>query len=383
MSVAFFSGAKSFKQQWPLISARLDQVIDDGKFTNGPAVQELEQKLEVFTGAKHCIAVGNATDALIIMLRAAGIGAGDEVIVPCYSFFASASSIAHVGAIPVFCDIEEGTYMIDVKQIEQCITDRTKAIMPVHLFTQMADMTAIREIAEQHQLLVLEDSAEAISMFHNGKHAGLLGNAGVISFFPTKTLGAIGDAGLILTDDDTIAMEARRLRIHGQDEGIPYIHQTVGYNSKMDDIQATILLVRLEFLQREIARRAYLAACYNRELADIKEVFTPMIKKHADDATNAVYYVYLIETDERDNLVAHLSLHEIGTEVYYPYPLHLQPCFKHLGYQTGDMPRAELAARRAVGLPMYPDMTEEQVTLVCEQIRSFFGKGNEHERSIL
>lgn len=373
--MAFFSGAEAFKQQWPLIAEKLDQVLHEGKFTNGPTVQELERTLEVFTGAKHCIAVGNATDALILMLRAAGIGAGDEVIVPCYSFFASASSIAHVGAIPVFCDIDPKTYMIDAGQIEQKITPRTKAIMPVHLFTHLAEMNPIKQIAQKHDLLVLEDSAEAISMFHEGTHAGLLGDAGVISFFPTKTLGAIGDAGLILTNDDSIAMQARRLRIHGQDEGIPYIHHTVGYNSRMDDIQAAILLVRLQFLQREIARRAYLAACYNAELADIPQVRTPYLPKRTEEAENAVYYVYLIETDQRDELVAHLNLAGIGTEVYYPHPLHTQPCFSHLGYREGDMPNAELASRRAVGLPIYPDLTEEQIKEVCGQIRLFYQKG--------
>lgn len=374
MSVAFFSGAESFKQQWPLISDKLDQILDEGKFTNGPTVQELERTLEVFTGAKHCVAVGNATDALIIMLRAAGIGAGDEVIVPCYSFFASASSIGHVGATPVFCDINPANYMIDVEQIEQKITPRTKAIMPVHLFTHMADMNRVSQIARKHNLLVLEDSAEAISMFHEGQHAGLIGNAGVISFFPTKTLGAIGDAGLILTNDDSIALEAKRLRIHGQDEGTPYIHHSVGYNSRMDDIQAAVLLVRLQFLQREIARRAYLAACYNSMLADIPHVSTPIIERRADEAANAVYYVYLIETEERDALVTHLSSQGIGTEVYYPHPLHLQPCFSHLNYHKGDMPAAERAAQRAVGLPLYPDLTEEQVSQVCGQIRQFFEK---------
>ncbi|RUT35702.1 DegT/DnrJ/EryC1/StrS family aminotransferase [Paenibacillus zeisoli] len=374
MSVAFFSGAESFKQQWPLISDKLDQILDEGKFTNGPAVQELERTLEVFTGAKHCVAVGNATDALIIMLRAAGIGAGDEVIVPCYSFFASASSIAHVGATPVFCDINPSTYMIDVEQIEERITSRTKAIMPVHLFTHMADMNAINRIAHKHNLLVLEDSAEAISMFHEGQHAGLIGNAGVISFFPTKTLGAIGDAGLILTNDDSIALEARRLRIHGQDEGTPYIHHSVGYNSRMDDIQAAVLLTRLQFLQREIARRAYLAASYNSMLADIPQVSTPIVESRGDEAANAVYYVYLIETEKRDELVGYLNSQGIGTEVYYPHPLHLQPCFSHLNYQEGDMPAAERAAQRAVGLPLYPDLTEEQVSKVCGQIRHFFEK---------
>ena len=204
--------------------------------------------------------------------------------------------------------------------------------MPVHLFTQMADMTAILNIAQRHGLMVLEDSAEGIGMFYEGKHSGLFGNCGVISFFPTKTLGAIGDAGLVLTNDDNLAEQVRRLRIHGQDEHTPYIHHRVGYNSRMDDIQAAIIHVRLGSLQQDIARRASLAARYDRGLASISQVSIPIIKERLD-ASNSVYYVYLIETEERDGLVAYLSALGIGTEVYYPIPLHLQPCFAELGYQ--------------------------------------------------
>ncbi|WP_258881660.1 DegT/DnrJ/EryC1/StrS aminotransferase family protein [Paenibacillus sp. sptzw28] len=352
----------------------MDQIVDKGMFTNGPAVKELEAALEIFTGAKHCIAVGNATDALIIMLRAAGIGPGDEVIVPCYSFFATASCVDHVGARPVFSDIDPVTYSLNATDIEAKITKRTKAIMPVHLFTQLADMAAIREIADRHSLMVLEDSAEAISMFCEGKHAGLLGDAGVISFFPTKTLGAIGDGGLVLTNDGHIAAQARRLRIHGQDEHTPYIHHMAGYNSRMDDIQAAVLLVRFGFLQQEIARRAHLAACYDRGLSDLSQVRTPTIRERAD-AANSVYYVYLIEAERRDDLAAYLTRQGIGTEIYYPYPLHTQPCFAHLGYRPGDMPHAERAAERAIGLPMYPDLTEDQVDEVCRWIHQFYESG--------
>lgn len=371
MSVPFFSTTHSFTKQWPLIEEKLDRVIDTGQFTNGPMVKELERAIEVFTGAKHAIAVGNATDALIIMLHAAGIGEGDEVLVPSFTFFASASSIAHVGAVPVFCDIDPITYSIQPEEIERKLTSRTKAIMPVHLFTQMADMDQIRKIADKHQLLILEDSAEAISMFNDGLHAGLVGDAGVISFFPTKTLGAIGDAGMILTNNDWIAKQARRLRLHGQDEGIPYIHHLVGYNSRMDDIQAAVLLVRLQCLQSEIAKRAYLAACYDRELQRLVQVQTPRIKERTDTA-NPVYYVYLIEVEHRDDLVAFLAEHEIGTETYYPIALHTQPCFKELQYEKGSMPNAERACTRTVGLPLYPDMTEADVAEVCQVIEQFF-----------
>ncbi|GFN32272.1 DegT/DnrJ/EryC1/StrS family aminotransferase [Paenibacillus xylaniclasticus] len=374
MSVAFYSGARSFERQWPIIEQTLDRILDNGQFTNGPIVKELEEALKIYTGAKHCIAVGNATDALILMLHAAGIGPGDEVIVPCYSFFATASSVAHTGATPVFCDIDPVTYSIDAAAIEEKITERTKAIMPVHLFTQMADMARIREVARKYNLLVLEDSAEGIGMFCEGKHAGLLGDCGVISFFPTKTLGAIGDAGLLLTNDDELAKQLRRLRIHGQEEDTPYIYHRIGLNSRMDDVQAAVLSARLSSLQHDIARRAWLASLYDQELAKIPQVTPPSIKQRTD-AANPVYYVYLIEAENRDQLVSYLSELGIGTEVYYPIPLHLQPCFAQLGYKTGDMPVAERAARRAVGLPLYPDLMDEQVMEVCRAIRSFYEGG--------
>ncbi|MOA09881.1 UDP-2-acetamido-2-deoxy-3-oxo-D-glucuronate aminotransferase [compost metagenome] len=211
-------------------------------------------------------------------------------------------------------------------------------------------------------------------MFNEGVHAGLIGEAGVISFFPTKTLGAIGDAGLILTNDDEIARNARLLRLHGQEENAPYIYHLVGYNSRMDDIQAAILLVRLQYLQMEIAKRAHLASLYDKLLSDIPQVQTPKIRKRSD-AANPVYYVYLIETERRDDLVDYLAQKGIGTETYYPLTLHTQPCFSHLKYKPGSMPHAELACTRTVGLPMYPDLSEEDVRTVCGTIQEFYGIG--------
>lgn len=371
MSVPFYTNQKSFENQWPMISTQLDRILDQGLFTNGPLVKELEREIEVYTGAKHAIAVGNATEALIIMLRASGIGPQDEVIVPSFTFFASASSVAHVGATPIFCDIDPITYSLKVDELESKITSKTKAIMPVHLFTQLADMVTIREIAERNNLLILEDSAEAISMFNNGVHAGLIVDAGVLSFFPTKTLGAIGDAGMIITNDDNIAYQARLLRNHGQEDGIPYIHQVVGYNSRMDDIQAAVLLVRLKSLQTEIAKRAHLAQLYNNLLADLPQIQTPVIKQRLDVA-NPIYYVYLIEVENRGQLINYLTNQGIGTETYYPLALHTQPCFMNLGYKTGSMPNAELACTRTVGLPMYPDLTKENVYTVSEALHTFY-----------
>lgn len=373
VKVPFFSGKKSFEKQWGDISGLLDEVIQEGKFVNGSMVKELEKDVERYTGARHGIAVNNATDALHILLKAAGVGPGDEVIVPCFTFFASASSIANVGATPVFVDIGPGNYNLDANRLEEKITSRTKAIMPVHLFTQMADMEKVNEVALRYGLTVLEDSAEGIGMWAKGIHAGLHGKAGVLSFFPTKTWGAIGDAGMILTHDDEFAESCRMLRCHGQKEGQPYIHHRVGYNSRMDDIQAAVLRVKLDHLAQDLARREHLAHLYDQYLKGLPAVRTPRMVEYPY-ASNRVYYVYLIEAENRDGLVGYLDSQGIGTEIYYPRPLHLQPCFESLGYRPGDFPRAERASECTVGLPFYPDLTEEQVVAVCGAIHDFYGK---------
>ena len=376
MSLPFFSGAASFKKQWPRLSTLLDEVVASGRFTNGLMVARFEDALAIYTGAAHAIAVGSGTDALILVLTAAGIGPGDEILVPPFTFFASASSIAHVGATPVFVDIDPVTYSMDPAEIEARITERTRAIMPVHLFTQMADMPQIRRLADKHRLLVLEDSAEAIGMWSNGLHAGLHGKAGVLSFFPTKTLGAMGDGGLILTDDADLARTCRLLRDQGRDVGQdPHLYHLAGFNSRMDDIQAAILLVKLQDLPRDIAHRAALAKYFDRRLQKLSPcVQIPRIAERGY-ATNAVYYVYLIEAERRDALAEHLAACGIGTEAYYPIPLHQQPCFAHLGYSTGDFPVAERACTRTLALPLYPDMSIDQADQVCEAIKQFYFGG--------
>lgn len=370
--IPLFSGKRSFKLHWEEISTLLDSVIDKGDFINGNMVREFEKDICAYTNASYAIAVNNATDALHIILKAAGIGPGDEVIVPCYTFFASASSIANVGAKPVFIDIGSEDYNIDVKQIESKITPNTKAIIPVHLFTHMANMKVIKEIADKYGLLILEDSAEGIGMWKEGIHAGLHGKAGVISFFPTKTLGTIGDSGMIITNEEEFANECYRLRNHGQDPNEKYIHKVIGYNSKMDDIQAAVLRVRLKYLSKDIERRAHLAQKYDSLLSDLSSKVK--IKKELQKAysSNIVYYVYLIEVEQRDELVDYLSNKGIETEVYYPRPLHLQPCFNYLGYQRGDFPVAEKASSKALALPLYPDMTDEEVEYVSLTIKEFY-----------
>ncbi|AJE81450.1 MULTISPECIES: DegT/DnrJ/EryC1/StrS family aminotransferase [Streptomyces] len=389
-AVPFFTQAESFERQWPRLSAHLDEICESGVYSNGPKTAELEAALGRYTGARHAIAVGNGTDALVLLLRAAGIGPGDEVIVPAFSFFASASSVALVGAVPVFADIDPLTYALDPAGLEALITPRTKAIMPVHLFCQPADMAAVAEVAERHGLLVLEDSAEGIGMRLGGRHTGLLGAGGVLSFFPTKTLGALGDAGMVLTDDDQLADTVRRLRDHGRPAAARAAAppgprpdpvgraeralqgELVGTNSKMDEIQAATLLTKLTTLDEDIRRRALLADAYSRRLRGIPGVRRlPSVVQHEAEV-DPVFYVYLIEADRRDALVAHLTAAGIGTETYYPLPLHRQPCFAHLGHQQGDFPRAEAASHRTVALPLYPELTLTQLGGVCEAIRSFF-----------
>ncbi|WP_328312758.1 DegT/DnrJ/EryC1/StrS family aminotransferase [Streptomyces sp. NBC_00442] len=369
--IPFFTGAESIRRTWAALEARLREVASVGRFTFGTLGRELEERIAALTGAKHAIAVGNGTDALIILLRAAGVGPGDEVIVPAYTFFASASAVLHVGAEPVLVDVVPGSYAMDPAAARAAITERTKAIMPVHLFSQMADMRTLRDLADEHGLLLLEDSAEGIGMVMGGRHAGLWGGGGVLSFFPTKTLGALGDAGMILTDDDAVAERARRLRSHGQAVDGSYEYLELGYNSRLDEIQSAVLLTRLETLAADIERRAELAARYDEGLAPLAPVVRIPFMAKAAEPGNTVWYVYLIESDHRDQLVAYLAAHGVGTEVYYPRPLTEQPALAPLPGARHPVPVAEAASRRAVGLPLYPDLTNDQVDRVCELVHRF------------
>ncbi|WP_327722929.1 DegT/DnrJ/EryC1/StrS family aminotransferase (plasmid) [Streptomyces sp. NBC_00490] len=377
--VPFFSQAATFERLWPQIAAHTSDVLERGKYSHGRKVLELERAIAEYTGARHAIAVNNGTDALVLLLRAAGVQRGDEVVVPAFTFAATATSVALAGATPVFADVDPVTYAMDPASFARAVTERTKAVMPAHLFTQLADMDAIGEIAAAHGVTVLEDSAESIGMRWNGKHAGLLGRGGVLSFFPTKTLGAIGDAGMILTDDEEVAERAGILRHHGRMgktidhiAGISNLSGASGTNSKMDDIQAAVLLAKLTDLDRDIARRAQLAEAYTERLKDIPGVLrVPTVVERAVPTT-PVFYVYEIEVERRDELVAHLTARGIGTETYYPIPLHVQPCFAELGYSEGDFPVAEAACRNAVALPFYPDLTEAQLDLVADAVRDFF-----------
>jgi UDP-2-acetamido-2-deoxy-ribo-hexuluronate aminotransferase len=371
MTVPFFNYATSFKRQWPELQVRLDKIIAGQSLCNGPMCRELEAAIARYAGARHAVSVGNATDGLFFLLLALGIGAGDEVIVPCFTFFASASAVARTGARPIFVDIEPSTYAMDPDAVIAAIGPRTKAIMPVHLFNQMADMDALCSIAKANGIDIIEDSAEAIGMWWGKAHAGLLGRGGVISFFPTKTLGAFGDAGMVITNEDAIADKIRALRDNGRapDTGVM---NAVGVNSKMDEIQAAILLSKLPYLDAEIAKRQNIVDLYSKQLGTLGQwVQLPVVVPRSVE-TNAVHYVYLIEVDQRDALVRYLSDAGIATEQYYPIPLHLQPCFDNLGYRSGAFPSAERACRRTVALPLYPDLSSQAVIDVCIVLNNFF-----------
>lgn len=367
--IPFFQNLDAVERVAPELEARLPAMLAQQALVNGDQVRALESALRDYTGAAHAVAVGNATDALVIALRAIGVGPGDDVIVPCYSFFASVSSILHVGATPVFVDIERGSYALDATMIAKRVTSRTKAIMPVHLFRRMADMDAVRAVARQHGLAIVEDSAEGIGMRHGGVHAGLLAEIGVLSFFPTKTLGALGDAGMVLTNDAAVAARARCIADNGRDpQGIA---QHAGLNSRMDDLQALWLQLQLQHLEADIERRARCVARYDAGLARAGDMVTRPRLVPRSSAQRGVDYVYLIESAHRDALVQHLSAKGIDTEIYYPLPLHLQPACSHLGYRRGDFPVAEAASLRALALPLYPGLSDAAIDTVCDAIAQF------------
>jgi UDP-2-acetamido-2-deoxy-ribo-hexuluronate aminotransferase len=367
--VPFFSGAASIERLWGEMEPLVEQVARVGEFVSGPMVAELESALAEWTGAGDVVAVGSGSDALILMLQAAGIGPGDEVIVPAYTFFATVAAVQHVGASPVLVDILPGSYAIDPAAAEAAIGPRTRAILPVHLFSQMADMIAVKKIADAHGIDVFEDSAEAIGMLIDGVHAGRWGQAGVLSFFPTKTLGALGDAGAILTDDVELSATIRAARRHS---GRPSPDSRITYRSCCDDLQAAVLLARLRHLRDDIATRAKLAAHYTQRLAELAPLVRTPYVAAATRPSSVVWYVYLVECAARDRLATFLADHGVGTEIYYPRPLTRQPCLAKLPSSRRPVPVAEAASACALALPLYPDLPHDQVDLVCDLIHGFY-----------
>lgn len=374
MKVNFYTSQREYHEKKAEFDTAIENALINGVSTLGREVSEFERAIEQFTGAKHAIAVASGTDALVIMSDILGFKEGKEVITSPFTFLASTSCIARHGGKPVFVDIDEETFNIDMDKVEEKITKDTAGIIPIHLFCQMADMDKIMKLSEKYDLKVLEDAAEAFGMRWKGqgevyRHSGTIGSAGVFSFFPTKTLGAYGDGGMIVTNDDNLAARARCYRVHGAPR--KYKYEYLGYNSRLDTIQAAILLVKMKYIDKAIKTREKIAGWYFDRLKDCQNIRFPRIKGDQ----SPVYYVFNILAEDRDRLSEHLKSNEVGYSIYYPEPLHLQKCFSYLGYKQGDFPVAEKVSKEILALPIYPEITEDEVDFVCSTIKRFYEGG--------
>ncbi len=359
-SIKLIDLKKQFAHIYPSVMRNINAVLAHGRYIMGPEIEKLEKKLAAYVRVKHCITVASGTDALLIAMMALGIGHGDEVITTPFTFIATAEMIAFLGAKPVFVDIDPCTYNIDHCLIEKAITPKTKAIMPVSLFGQCADMDVINKIADHYGIPVIEDAAQSFGATYKGKRSCALSTIGCTSFFPSKSLGCYGDGGACFTDDDTLAKYMREIRMHGQDRR--YHHQVIGINGRMDTIQAAVLLAKFEIFKDEVKKRARIGKLYTKLL--IGRVKTPLIMEY----NKSVYAQYTIETENRDALTARLKGKGIPTAVHYPVPLHLQPAFSYLGQGVGCFPEAEAAARRILSLPMHPYLNDEEIKYICDVV---------------
>ncbi len=367
--------ALDLKAQYATIRDEIDavvrQVIESQYFILGPEVSHFETEAAAYCDARHAIGCASGSDALLLPLMALGIGPGDEVVTSPYSFFATAGAVWRTGAKPVFVDVEPDTYNIDPDRIEAAITSRTKAIIPVHLYGHCADMGPINAIAERHGLAVVEDAAQAIGAGYQGRRAGTLGGSAAFSFYPSKNLGGFGDAGMVTTDDPALAKSVARLRVHGMEP--KYHHHEVGFNSRLDALQAAVLRVKLRHLDTWTEGRRDVAARY-RDLfaADGLDNLITLPTERSEHHHVYNQFVIRVPADSRDPLRAHLADRKVGSEIYYPIPLHLQVCFASLGHNAGDFPIAEAAANETIALPMYPELTDEALRHVVSSIGEFF-----------
>ncbi len=346
------------------IEAAVIKVMDNQTFILGPAVAAFEEHIAQYCRCKHAVGVSSGTDALLCSLMALNIEPGDEVIVPVFTFFGSAGAVARTGAKPVFVDIDPDTFNIDVKQIENAITPKTRAIMPVHLFGQMAPMDAILEIAARHDLAVIEDACQAIGSSQNGHMTGELSTCACLSFYPSKNLAGFGDGGLILCQDDSFDQTSRYLRMHGESKR--YYHSMIGGNFRLDALQAVVLDIKLKYLDGWVAKRRKNADLYNELLS------SPVQKPKIDTGNTSVYNQYVIRAERRDELQRFLGEKGIGSAIYYPVPLHLQECFEYLGGRPGQFPVSEQACKEVLALPVYPELSEEQIAFVADTINEFY-----------
>jgi dTDP-4-amino-4,6-dideoxygalactose transaminase len=379
MKVPILNLTRQYRAIKDEIDAAIQRVLNSGRFILGPEVEAFEAEIAEYLGVEHAIGVASGTDALLLSLKALGVGPGDGVIIPSFTFFATAGAVVNAGATPIFVDIDPQTFNIDPESVRKVVENppvtrytsrvtKIKAIIPVHLYGQPADMDEIMAIASEHDLYVIEDVAQAIGAEYKGKKVGTIGHLGCFSFFPTKNLGAYGDGGLVVTDDDELAERARMLRVHGSKP--KYFHHIVGTNSRLDALQAAILRAKLPHLDEWTAARQRIAARYDELLADLEDLELP---RRAPDRTHIFHqYTIRVPNDKRDSLKRYLEEKGIGTHVYYPLPLHLQPCFRELGYREGDLPESERASREVLSLPMFPELHGEEVEYVAEQMRVWY-----------
>jgi len=381
------------KPQYQSLKKELDEAIlsvaESQYFILGPEVEKMEKAFCDYLNCKKAIGVSSGTDALLLALMGIGLGPGDEVIVPTYSFFATAGVVSRLNATPVMVDSDPVTFNIDPKQIEKKITTKTRAIIPVHLYGQSCDMDAIMEIAHKHKLKVIEDAAQAIGVqYKDGKFVGTIGDIGCYSFFPSKNLGGYGDGGLVVTNDEKLGEHLHIMRVHG---GYPkYYHKYIGGNFRIDAIQSAVINVKLPHLDEWSAKRRSNAETYNRYFIDAglaeetgvtkfdgknKILLPKAVYKDTGAKNYHIFNQYIIRVEKRDELRKYLSENEIGNEIYYPVPFHLQECFADLGYMKGDFPNAEFAADSSIALPIYPELNQEQIKFVVDKIKEFIEKG--------
>lgn len=395
MEVKMLDLTRQYESMREKVEQAVCEQMRSGTYIGGKAVADFEKKFAAYIGVNYAVAVNSGTDALVIALKALGIKEGDEVITTPFTFFATAEAIAMAGAVPVFVDVELSTYNIDPDKIEEKITTRTKAVLPVHIFGQPADMKAIREIADKHHLFVIEDACQAVGASIGGQMAGSIGNAGCFSFFPTKNLGAFGDGGMITTNDEKAATICRALREHGgaqngakaryyldgtKDEPAghvaadalynpyKYYNYLIAYNSRLDSMQARILDIKLDYLEGFNRRRTQIAQYYNHEFAECSDIVIP---KAADDR-KAVWHQYAFRCRNKDEMGRFLADRGVGSAAFYPVPLHLQKAFAYLGYQEGDLPAAERITKETVCLPIFPELTQGELAYVAASVKAFY-----------
>ncbi len=360
-AIDFANLKKQYFMYQPELEEEMDKVLNNSSYIMGSAVKDLEENLQTFTNAKHAITCSSGTDALLLAMMALDIKPDDEIITTPFTFIATAETIAFLGAKPVFVDIDEKTYNIDASKIEAKITKKTKAIMPVSLYGQPADMDAIQKIADKHNLKVIVDGAQSFGSTFNGKTDSNLGDISTTSFFPAKPLGCFGDGGAVFTNSDDLATKMKSLRVHGQSKR--YHHQYIGMGGRMDTIQCAIVDVKLKYYEKDLALRQEVASKYIQALKD-KDLVLPFVDKRATSA----FAQYSIRVQNRNDVQAKLKEHQIPTAVHYPMPLHLQECFKYLGYKKGDFPVSELVSEEIMSLPMNPYVSDDEIRYIAEHI---------------